>query len=63
MWGNEKAVVQPLSRAYLFATLWTAAHQASLSFTISWRLMSILDCSLSFIQFDVSHDMLCKEVK
>ena len=32
------------SRVWLFATPWTAAHQASLSFTISWslfRLMSI----------------------
>ena len=29
-------VVQSLSRARLFATPWTAAHQASLSSTISW---------------------------
>ena len=28
-------VVQLLSRVQLFATPWTAAHQASLSFTIS----------------------------
>ena len=38
------SVVQSLSRVWLFLTLWTAAHQASLSFTISWtlfRLMSI----------------------
>ena len=37
-------VVQLLSRVQLFATPWTAAHQASLSFTISrslLRLMSI----------------------
>ena len=37
-------VVQSLSRVQLFVTPWTAAHQASLSFTISqslFRLMSI----------------------
>ena len=36
--------VQSLSRVQLFATPWTAAHQASLSITISWgslKLMSI----------------------
>ena len=32
-------VVQSLSRVQLFATLWTAAHQASLSFTISRSLL------------------------
>ena len=30
-------VVQSLSCVQLFATQWTAAHQASQSFTISWR--------------------------
>ena len=29
-------VVQSLSRVQLFATPWTAAHQAPLSFTVSW---------------------------
>ena len=32
-------VVQSLSCAQYFATLWTAAGQASLSFTISWSLV------------------------
>ena len=31
-------VVRPLSRVQLFATPWTAAHWASLSFTVSWSL-------------------------
>ena len=31
--------VQPLSRVQLFATLWTEACQASLSFTSSWTLL------------------------
>ena len=36
-------VVQSLSHIQLFATLWTAARQASLSFTISWsfKFMSL----------------------
>ena len=32
-------VVQLLSRVWLFATPWTAARQASLSFTLSWSLL------------------------
>ena len=33
-------VVQLLHRVQLFATLWTAAHQAPPSSTISWSLLS-----------------------
>ena len=50
-------VVQLLSRVHLFGqTPWTAAHQASLSFTISWslpKLMSIESVMPS------SHLILC----
>ena len=35
-------VVQSLSHVHLFATLWTAAHQASLFFTISWSLLKLV---------------------
>ena len=35
-------VVQLLSRFQLFATPWTAAHQASLSFTISQSLLKLI---------------------
>ena len=35
-------VVQALSRVQVFATPWTAAHQASLSFTISLSLLKLL---------------------
>ena len=35
-------VVQSLSRVQFFATPWTAAHQASLSFTISQRLLKLI---------------------
>ena len=49
--------VQSLSRVRLFATPWIAAHQASLSITISWsslRLTSIESVMLS------SHLILCR---
>ena len=43
---NEVVViVQSLSCVQLFATLWTAAHQASLSFTVSQSLLNL--CPLS----------------
>ena len=35
-------VVHSLSRVQLFATPWTAAHQTSLSFTISWSLLKLM---------------------
>ena len=41
------AVVQSLSRVQLSVTPWTTACQASLSFTISWRLLKHHDSSLS----------------
>ena len=34
--------VQSLSRVWLFATPWTAAHQASLSITNSWSLLKLM---------------------
>ena len=34
--------VQSLSRVRLFVTPWTAAHQAPLSFTISWSLLRLM---------------------
>ena len=46
-WGMDRSpsivgVVQLLSRVQLFATPWTAAHQASLFFTISWSLLKLM---------------------
>ena len=35
-------VVQSLSRVWLFVTPWFAAHQASLSITISWSLFKLM---------------------
>ena len=38
----DVVVFQLLSRVRLFATPWTAACQASLSFTISWSLLRLM---------------------
>ena len=35
-------LVQSLSHVWLFATPWTAAQEASLSFTISWSLFKLM---------------------
>ena len=44
--GDETSVqfstVQSLSRVWLFAIPWTAAHQASLSITNSWSLLKLM---------------------
>ena len=49
-------VVQSLSRVQLFVTPWTAAWQASLSFTISWSL-----CKLKSIELVIpsNHLIFC----
>ena len=39
---TEISSVQSLSRVRLFVTPWTAAHQVSLSFTISWSLLKLM---------------------
>ena len=39
-WGFSS--VQSLSCVWLFATQWTAAHQASLSITNSWSLLKLM---------------------
>ena len=39
--SDGSVVVQSLSRGQLFATPWTAARQASLSFTISQSLLKL----------------------
>ena len=35
-------IFQSLSHVWLFATPWTAARQASLSFTVSWSLLKLM---------------------
>ena len=39
---HKQKSVQSLSRVRLFATSWTAAHQASLSITNSWSLLKLM---------------------
>ena len=48
--------VQSLSPVQLFATPWTAAHQASLSFTISLNLLKLMSIELLMPS---SHLVLC----
>ena len=39
-------VVQSQSHVWLFESPWTAAHQASLSFTLSWSLLKLMSIEL-----------------
>ena len=50
------AVVHSLSRVQLFETLWTAAHQASLSFTVSQSLLRLMSIELVMPS---NHFILC----
>ena len=43
---RKNSVVQSLSCVQLFVTPWTAAHQSSLSFTISWSLLKLMSFEL-----------------
>ena len=48
--------VQSLSRVWLFATPWTAAHKASLSITNSWSLLKLMSIELVM---PCNHLILC----
>ena len=48
--------VQSLSRVRLFVTVWTAAHQASLSLTVSWNLLRLMSIELVMSS---NHLILC----
>ena len=54
--GANVDVVQSLSGVQLFATPWTAACQASLSFTISWSLLKLMSLELVMPS---NHFILC----
>ena len=49
--------VQLLSRVWFFVTLWTAAHQASLTFTISRSLLKLMSIELVMPS---NHLILCR---
>ena len=54
--SEVRIVVQSLSRVQLFATPWTAAHQASLSFSISRSLLKFMSTESVM---PLSHLILC----
>ena len=49
-------VVQSLSPVQLFAIPWTAAHQSSLTFTVSWSLLKLISIEL---MIPSNHLILC----
>ena len=53
-------VVQSLSRVQLFATSWTAAHQASMSFAISQSLLKLMsiESMMPFNHLILRHPLL-----
>ena len=54
--GTQFSSVQSLSRIRLFATTWTTAHQASLSFTVSQSLLKLM--SIEWVM-PSNHLILC----
>ena len=46
MWYTYSIVVHSPGHVWLFATPWTAVHQASLSFTTSWSLPKFMSIAL-----------------
>ena len=52
--------VQSLSHVWLFATPWTAAHQAPLFFTISWSLLKLVSFELVMRS---NHLILCHPLR
>ena len=53
---NFVVIVQLLSCVRLFVTPWTAAHQAPLSFTISWSLLTFMSIELVMLS---NYPILC----
>ena len=56
-WVLGGGVVQSLSHVQLFVTPWTAACQASLSFSISWCLHKLM--SIELVMMPSNHLILC----
>ena len=58
---NCVVVVQLFSHIWLFVTPWTAAHQAYLSFTISWSLLKFMSVEsvMITISFSATHFSFC----
>ena len=56
LWAWWVIFVQSLSRVWFFVTPWTTAHQASLSFTLSWSLLKLKSIEL---MMPSNHLILC----
>ena len=54
------SLVQSLSRVQLFVTPWTAAHQASLSFTNSQSLLKSIELVMPSNHLILCHPLLCQ---
>ena len=50
------AIVQVLNQVWFFETPWTVAHQAPLSFTLSWSLLRFMSIELVMLS---NHLILC----
>ena len=58
MWSDHAVVVQSLSSVQLFVTPWTAARQASLSFTISRSLLKLMSIQTRWCHPNVSSSVV-----
>ena len=59
IWATRETlavIVQSLSNVQVFVTLWAAAHQASLSFTVSWSLLRFMSVESVMLS---NHLILC----
>ena len=57
-WVGTFVVIQSFSHVWFFATPWTAAHQASQSFIISWNLLKLLSIVLVLPSNYLCHPLL-----
>ena len=59
LYNSYVIIVHSLGRVLLFVTPWTAARQASLSFTVSWSLLKLM--SIESVM-PSNHLSLCRHV-
>ena len=57
------SLVQSLSHVWLIVTPWTAACQASLSFTSSWSLLKLMSIKLTALPGNCNYTILCQTNK
>ena len=61
VWSRDVVIFQLLSHVWLFVTQWTAAHQASLSFTIYQSLLKLMSIEsvMPSNHLILCHPLLC----